>query len=177
VELIFIKAHETGRLSLTFAVDAPDGRMIVSAHYLPTENVAVGTATIDCVKDSARGFIYYAYDAVKAIEKAMGFDVDACDPFPQSIRVSFPVDKYVALFNRLIQEQKEFVIMNRMDTIREENTLLRTILAGILPCPVSDAIVDARTHESRTDGVSGPFDWGRTVGRDMVVATQLQEGK
>jgi len=56
MEIIFIKAHETGRLSLTFAVDAPDGRMIVSAHYLPTDNVAVGTATIDCVKDSDHGF-------------------------------------------------------------------------------------------------------------------------
>lgn len=67
--------------------------------------------------------------------------------------------------------------MSKLDALREENELLLAILAGILPCPISDAIVDARAHESRTDGVSGPFDWGRTVGRDMVVATQLQERK
>jgi len=65
--------------------------------------------------------------------------------------------------------------MNRTDVIREENTLLRTILNGILPCPVSDALVDARAHVSRTEGVSGPFDWGRTVGRSMVVTAAKGE--
>lgn len=61
------------------------------------------------------------------------------------------------------------------DALRKQNDLLKSILSGILPCPLSDAMVDAALHESRTDGVSGPFDWGRTVGRDMVIANQRKQ--
>ena len=59
----------------------------------------------------------------------------------------------------------------QMDALRKENELLKSILAGILPCPLSDAMVDAATHIPCTDGVSGPFEWGRIVGRNMVVTT------
>ena len=57
----------------------------------------------------------------------------------------------------------------QMNALCQENDLLKSILAGILPCPLSDAMVDAALHVSRTDGVSGSFEWGRIVGRNMVV--------
>ena len=57
----------------------------------------------------------------------------------------------------------------QMNALRQENDLLKSILAGILPCPLSDAMVDAATHIPCTGGVSGPFEWGRIVGRNMVV--------
>ena len=46
------------------------------------------------------------------------------------------------------------------------------ILSGILPGPLSDALLDARNHESRTEGVSGPHDWGWLVGRAQVEAAR-----
>jgi len=46
------------------------------------------------------------------------------------------------------------------------------ILSGMLPGPLSDALLDARNHQSRTEGVSAAADWGRTVGRAMVVGAQ-----
>ena len=56
------------------------------------------------------------------------------------------------------------------DALRERAEHAEAILTGLLPGPVSDALVDARNHQSRTEGVSAAADWGRTVGRAQVVA-------
>lgn len=56
------------------------------------------------------------------------------------------------------------------EQLRARVDLAEAILAGILPGPVSDALIDARNHESRTEGVSAAADWGRTVGRAQVMA-------
>ena len=56
------------------------------------------------------------------------------------------------------------------DALRERAEHAEAILTGLLPGPVSDALVDAHNHESRTEGVSAAADWGRTVGRVQVLA-------
>jgi hypothetical protein len=56
------------------------------------------------------------------------------------------------------------------DALRERAEHAEAILTGLLPGPVSDALVDAHNHESRTEGVSAAADWGRAVGRVQVLA-------
>ena len=56
------------------------------------------------------------------------------------------------------------------DALRERAEHAEALLTGLLPGPVSDALVDARNHQSRTEGVSAAADWGRTVGRVQVLA-------
>jgi hypothetical protein len=57
--------------------------------------------------------------------------------------------------------------------LRARCDLLKTILSGLLPMPLADALVHAQAHQSRTEGVSGPHDWAATVGRDQVVKSDV----
>lgn len=86
-----------------------------------------------------------------------------------------PTEAYNDLLDTVLEFAQDLGVPStaeRMDALRKQNDLLKSILSGILPCPIQDAMVDAALHVSRTDGVSSPFDWGRIVGRNMIIANQ-----
>ena len=101
----------------------------------------------------------------------MPLDLDAIrarhEPYADT-RVGQDIAALLSELDRLRSELA--AAQSAREQLRARVDLAEAILAGILPGPVSDALIDARNHESRTEGVSAAADWGRTVGRAQVMA-------